>query len=1029
MALYTFRSRARSEIAEVVGEENTCTMALLCRKRNADDAFDCKHYIDYFSVYEPCNKRVRYENGDARTVVGEVLEDLVKATSISLSIFSYFGGCRALVEDKDGGLNDPTQEPIFIMPSPSYDDGNDDEYDEDDEDDEDGEDGEDYEDDNSQMNGFIPLSPSYDAGISSSNNSSGDEDELFLNQEFKHIDVSWKKERFVGPFRPRVSFVKHGHLVVDYKGQRFRSLDKHSDRLIVAVDHSEAGLRRMVDSNTDDFHQMHICHDVCEILSDDEEGEAESSAARGPRHSTEEIGMTKGLYNSVKGTHLNDVKIQQSVKPSSVLALTSKKCKGKGCLDCHHQLDQNTMEYRRLITLSHLTIKDRNRWLNPNKIDEPHVSILKATTIFTQRTKVQNFYAGGLPLALALPPPILYKSKKKKKKKKKVRANWSTLPTRAFANVMNFLEIPQSKLYTVCRQWTVKFKKMYDTTYPLSNMLDILNTLNEHFVDRSLPNFPMDDLMAGSTSYLNNKEVRFSKQCYEKKGLSTEDLSEMYKEDKKDPWFGMEDCSWKYVYEVDHEEREQQLVWYMRSYDIHEESSSRGREMMLGGKIKTVFPRMSMPCVAVKAAIHWENYENYINEKSAITWEKSGKGEWIPVPTVGFEVVVEEETRLVYDAVYNARLNKALELTRKKLEKWKKKKLEKGIQIHYKDLDLDSDTTVARRNCSKHTDTNNDNTNAVDEAVVGTTRSLTSSATTSTIARAKDDGGINVVSPAVPSLPVLRGTLSYNSEPRQHLIRGMWNYENSNTLPSQKFELLRNLRDDETDTDLTTLPKDGEFHGSFSLAYHTTCKGKQKERSKVVSESGVKIKFTKIEDSNNEYKVDGTGVNEFGTFCIDGTAKPITTHDDDGQYTIEFRKRYIAKCTTVTRLSPKLQNIKRSQKRSTQKTKRNDHTSLCFSRSKDQLRMYGLEDANKSPFSGNDMFYPNIIKKEEYYQFVRLVQKPSDKLPTAFYCFLCEKEYVYSAGNSNQLKRHNEQFSQNHAKKQSSLGESGNGKK
>ena len=100
--------------------------------------------------------------------------------------------------------------------------------------------------------------------------------------------------------------------------------------------------------------------------------------------------------------------------------------------------------------------------------------------------------------------------------------------------------------------------------------------------------------------------------------------------------------------------------------------------------------------------------------------------------------------------------------------------------------------------------------------------------------------------PAAPPPPVLRGTLSYNLELRRHLIRGMWNYENSNAFPAQRFELLRNLDQDE---DPAVLPKDGEFFGSFSLAYfHTTSKGKQKERSKVIPESGVKIKFTKIEE-------------------------------------------------------------------------------------------------------------------------------------------------------------------------------------
>jgi hypothetical protein len=191
---------------------------------------------------------------------------------------------------------------------------------------------------------------------------------------------------------------------------------------------------------------------------------------------------------------------------------------------------------------------------------------------------------------------------------------------------------------------------------------------------------------------------------------------------------------------------------------------------------------------------------------------------------------------------------------------------------------------------------------------------LTSNGTTGANSKTEETGNAetsaaaastNTAAAAAPPPPVLRGTLSYNAEPRQHLIRGMWNYENSNAFPAQKFELLRNLRDDETDG--TTLPKDGEFHGSFSLAYyHTTSKGKQKERSKVIAESGVKIKFTKIEDSDSEngseYKVDGTGVNQFGIFHINGTAKP--TPHGDGQYSIELRKRYDSAATAAAGAGP-----------------------------------------------------------------------------------------------------------------------------
>ena len=121
------------------------------------------------------------------------------------------------------------------------------------------------------------------------------------------------------------------------------------------------------------------------------------------------------------------------------------------------------------------------------------------------------------------------------------------------------------------------------------------------------------------------------------------------------------------------------------------------------------------------------------------------------------------------------------------------------------------------------------------------------------------------------------------------MIRGMWNYENSSTFPPQRFELLRNLDKDE---DPTVLPSDGEFYGSFSLAYfHTTSKGKQKERSKVIPESGVKITFTPINGSDGEFDVDGEGTNQFGVFNINGKATP-SEHEGDPTFDIVLRKRY-----------------------------------------------------------------------------------------------------------------------------------------
>ena len=169
---------------------------------------------------------------------------------------------------------------------------------------------------------------------------------------------------------------------------------------------------------------------------------------------------------------------------------------------------------------------------------------------------------------------------------------------------------------------------------------------------------------------------------------------------------------------------------------------------------------------------------------------------------------------------------------------------------------------------------------------------------------------------ALPQPPVMKGTLCIDMVHEQqyrHLIRGMWNYENSTTFPPQRFELVRNINPDTED--IHTLPVDGEFHGSFSLAYfHTTSKGKQKERSKLISESGVQIKFIPVPEQQNgetagenhdhadtttsttkEYQVEGTGTNQFGIFHIYGTAtrNPLMgVGDTTPTMSIIFRKRY-----------------------------------------------------------------------------------------------------------------------------------------
>eukprot|EP00529_Nitzschia_sp_RCC80_P006409 CAMPEP_0113524768 /NCGR_PEP_ID=MMETSP0014_2-20120614/46387_1 /TAXON_ID=2857 /ORGANISM="Nitzschia sp." /LENGTH=1563 /DNA_ID=CAMNT_0000422891 /DNA_START=177 /DNA_END=4868 /DNA_ORIENTATION=+ /assembly_acc=CAM_ASM_000159 len=144
----------------------------------------------------------------------------------------------------------------------------------------------------------------------------------------------------------------------------------------------------------------------------------------------------------------------------------------------------------------------------------------------------------------------------------------------------------------------------------------------------------------------------------------------------------------------------------------------------------------------------------------------------------------------------------------------------------------------------------------------------------------------------VPGPPVLKGRLFYDLEGRKHFIRGMWNFENADENRKLRFDLSRNLRSDE---DPKELPKDGEFHGSFSnRTFIPTKKGGIKEKIGIVNESGVNIKFTKTDGDVTEhgqvYNVDGTGTNPFGTFSLTGKAVPSGNNDD--QYTVELRKAY-----------------------------------------------------------------------------------------------------------------------------------------
>lgn len=229
----------------------------------------------------------------------------------------------------------------------------------------------------------------------------------------------------------------------------------------------------------------------------------------------------------------------------------------------------------------------------------------------------------------------------------------------------------------------------------------------------------------------------------------------------------------------------------------------------------------------------------------------------------------------------------------------------------------DSDDAAA----APSTDAAPSSSSASTPAPVASEASATTDATPAASTRAERPSSASTPATSAPAPPVLRGTLSYNLDLKRHVIRGMWNYENSTTFPPQRFELIRNLDKDE---DPKELPKDGEFHGSFSLAYfHTTSKGKQKERSKVIPESGVNIKFTKIDGKDNEYNVDGQGTNQFGVFNIYGTAKP-SPHAGEKSYDIELRKKYVPSQVPV---APPVESLG-SDAQQSKKTKKRKHNEV-----------------------------------------------------------------------------------------------------
>mmetsp|Transcript_6747 Transcript_6747/g.8542 ORF Transcript_6747/g.8542 Transcript_6747/m.8542 type:complete len:1363 (+) Transcript_6747:234-4322(+) len=177
------------------------------------------------------------------------------------------------------------------------------------------------------------------------------------------------------------------------------------------------------------------------------------------------------------------------------------------------------------------------------------------------------------------------------------------------------------------------------------------------------------------------------------------------------------------------------------------------------------------------------------------------------------------------------------------------------------------------------------------------------------------NGNGNSSTSATPPVltPLLKGTLSFidNELTRKHIIRGMWNFENTSD-PPQRFDLARILGPDE---DCKELPKDGEFRGSFGITYKiTTSKGKEKVKKKTVVENGVNISFTKQEGKKDAFDMNGQGVNEYGVFDVYGTA----VRDDsegDKKYKVELRKRYVNSVESAPTISSTGKKVKSKSKK------------------------------------------------------------------------------------------------------------------
>jgi len=195
-------------------------------------------------------------------------------------------------------------------------------------------------------------------------------------------------------------------------------------------------------------------------------------------------------------------------------------------------------------------------------------------------------------------------------------------------------EVIQALDFKVDQDTTMEYRKLIGSSYSMSK------NRNRWFVDKtykkedgrplvSILNPPTisdpdynHDLANNQHDKVKTTKVRFFKQ-YTKKILHHSDMS---KEQKDLLWkrCGPEMYMWNYAFKNDHDhkERNQQIAFYEKVYDISEHAASQARQNLLGGQFITGPPFSSYQHATSWAAVHWETYQDYNNENSGITWKK-----------------------------------------------------------------------------------------------------------------------------------------------------------------------------------------------------------------------------------------------------------------------------------------------------------------------------------------------------------------------------------------------------------------------